>query len=82
MVRQWTPVPPSDFDDLRESLRCYDLPVLLAVCVWGAALTGAGLVVTILLGRDVPTGAWAVPGALAALGGVIAGVIAARNRNP
>jgi hypothetical protein len=77
-MRQWSPAPSSDFDDLVESPRWHDQSTLFAAACWGCVLASLGLVAVMAFGREVPGPAFAVPGALVAL----ATLIRALARNP
>jgi hypothetical protein len=73
MAPVWRPGSPSRFDDLVEAPRWHQYPIVFAVLCWGTALSALGLILCALIGRDMPTAAWTVPGVLAALAGVVRG---------
>lgn len=67
MLREWRPGQSSDFDDLVECPRWHQPPILFAAACWGAVLASCGLVLALVLGRQVHPSAFAIPGALGAL---------------
>src|SRR5688572_5122495 len=70
-VRQWTITHSSDFDDLRQVPRWHDREKVIAGAVWGAVGIGVILGAAVLLGRDVATAAWTVPGGLLTFAGAL-----------
>ena len=69
--QQWKPGSPSDFDDLVESPRWHQPSAVFAAVAWGAVITSVGLVVAVVLDRNVPAEAWSAPAALATFAGLI-----------
>jgi hypothetical protein len=71
---EWNPQTSTEFEDLIESPRWYQPPFVLAAVSLGAVASAVGLVVAVLLGRDVSNAAWSAPAALAALAGTLWGL--------
>src|SRR4051812_16587910 len=70
-VEQWDPRRAIDFEDLGEAPRWHQPPVVFAAACWGAVITAAGLVLAVILGRQIPLEAWAIPAGLGALAAYI-----------
>jgi hypothetical protein len=72
-MRAWTPRSSTEFEDLTEVTKWHHPGVVFGAACWGSVVAGCGLVLAIVLGRDVPTAAFAIPGSIAALALLIRG---------